>query len=292
MRSRLKLHCKALFTAAGFSGMVLALTFFFYDGPLHPPELIATAQATQQKSAILSQPKSQPKTAGQQDANLHTEGWLESAQWVNHALDGDAIRLRVLKSPLTLADTTHQSGLEAFEYAAALYGQMARQIPSQKLSAQLAALQLKAQAMAHAMRQAAALRFEGPPMEDMTHLQVHAVLANHLGQLHAGSQVTARYSHHGQLLEETKTAAQPGKAMLSYQDSLKAILQNPEASQFPQSMDLIRQESAILAQLASHLALRWDSVHYCPQECQPVSTDMRIYMQQTLPAQTLASAAL
>lgn len=288
MRSRLKQHCKALFTAAGFSGMVLALTFFFYDGPLHPPELIATAQATQEKPAVLS-----PRTvADPGEATLHLEGLLKPAHWMNQALDDGAIRLRTIKTPLTLADTTQQSGLEAFEYAAALYGQMARQMPSQSVSAQLTALQLKAQAMAQAIRQAGDLRFAGPPTEDMAHLQVRTLLANHLAQIHAGSQVTARYNQHGQLLEEQQTAAKAGYALLSYQGSLQDLLRNPEAARYPETLRFIQQESAILAQLARHLTLRWDSVHYCPQECQPVSTEMRIYMQQTLPADTLASAAL
>lgn len=288
MRSRLKLHCKALFTAAGFSGMVLALTFFFYDGPLHPPELIATAQATDEKPVVAQQ----PKAANPQETNPGLEEFLKPAHWISQSIDGETIHLRVLKSPLTLADTTHHSGLEAFDYAAALYGQMARQVPHPKLSAQLAALQLKTQAMAQSIRQAGALRFEGRPTEDMAHLQVRSILANYMDHLHADSQQTTRYNHQGQLLEEKQTAARTGQALLSYQGSLKALLQNSEAAQYPETMRLIQQESAILAKLANHLTLQWDSVHYCPKECQPVSTEMRIYMRQTLPPDTLASAAL
>ncbi len=268
--------------------MVLALTFFFYDGPLHPPEFIPSAQATDEKP--LASEQSKQATSPTSESSL--ESLLKPTQWANQSLDGNTIRLRVLQSPLTLAETSQQSGLEAFEYAAALYGQMARQIPSQTLSDQLTALQLKAQAMAQSIRQAGTLRFEGRPTEDMAHLQVRALLANHLGQLHAGSQVTARYNQHGQLLEETKTSAQPGKALLSYEGSLRDLLRNPDAARYPETLRFIQQESAILAQLARHLTLRWDSVHYCPQECQPISTEMRIYMQQTLPADTLASATL
>ncbi len=288
MRSRLKLHCKALFTAAGFSGMALALTFFFYDGPLHPPEFIPSAQATDEKPLA----NAQSEQANSPTTENSLESLLKPTQWANQSLDGNTIHLRILQSPLTLAETSQQSGLEAFDYAAALYGQMARQVSNPKLSAQLATLQLKTQAMAQSIRQAGALRFEGRPTEDMAHLQVRSILANYMGQLHAGSQLTARYNHHGQLLEEKQTAAKAGHALLSYQDSLQELLQNPDTTQYPETMRLIQQESAIMAQLANHLTLRWDSVHYCPEECQPVSTEMRIYMQQTLPADTLASAAL
>jgi hypothetical protein len=286
MGSRFKRHCQALLSATRFMGMILVLTFFFYDGPLRPPELISSALATDSTP----KPKANLLTLPPVETPIFlSEG--EPLPWRQSLLD-NAIHLETLDKPLKLQQTTLASGAEAFEYAAYLYGQMAHEVKNGELAAHFKTLKSKAQALGNAIRQSSMLRFDGPPSEDMAHLQVRATLLSYLHSLNKGTQITARYNQHGDLVEELRTPPAPGQALSSYLSSLQQLLNHPAASQYPDTMRLVSQESVLLSQLSQNMTLHWESTLYCPQRCENKATLTRIYAQQALPGDTLISASL
>ncbi|WP_373532634.1 hypothetical protein [Vampirovibrio sp.] len=290
MRSRFKRHVQALLTSAGFVGMALVLTFFFYDGPLHPPEVISSALATDNTPRMI---KANPLAiifAPAKPPVLLSGG--EPLLWRQRLLDNASIHLETLDKPLTLQQTTLASGAEAFDYAAYLYGQLADEVKSSELTAQFKTLKDKTQALGNTIRQASALRFDGAPTEDMAHLRVRATLMSYLQNLNNGAFITARYNQQGGLLEENRTPASSGQALTSYLSSVQQLLNHPAASQYPDTMRLVRAETALLSQLSQNMTLHWESTLYCPNRCEDVATSTRIYAQQALPADTLVSARL
>lgn len=288
MRARIKRHCHALLTSVEFVGMALVLTFFFYDGPLRPPELISSALATDNAVKVkVFQTETKP--------SLEAPVFLSEGKplgWRHRSLDNAVIKLNTLEKPLTLAQTTEKSGVEAFEYASYLYGQMAQEIKDGELATQFKTLKLKTEAMGQAVRQASALRFDGPPGEDMAHLQVRSALLSYLGRLNDGALITARYNQKGILLEENRAKSVPGQALTSYLNSVDQLLSHPAARQYPDTMRLVSQESELLAQLAQNMTLRWENTLYCPSRCEDVAILTRIYARQMLPDHTLISASL
>lgn len=286
MRSRVKLRCDALLTASGWMGMLLMLTFFFYDGPIRLPGLMPSALATvQPESETL-----EPDDASLPETEAPVFNLAHQPEWTTVSLDQASVRLRVLKTPLKLADTTRKSGSEAFAYASYLYEQMAKEVPHHELAVALKKLSMEAQAMGQALRQASEIRFDGPPAEDMSHLQAHSAIFRHLRMLNNGALITARYNQQGDLLEMERSEAAPGLALSAYMAQVERMLQHPAAAAYPETMRIVSQESELLKQIAGKLTLRWESTLYCPGDCEGVATFMRIYARQTLPEQTLVSA--
>lgn len=287
MGSRFKRHYQALFRCAQFMGMLLVLTFFFYDGPLRPPELISSALATDKPP--------QPTTNLLALPPVETPVFLSKGEplpWRQSLLDNDSIHLETLDKPLTLQQTTMASGVEAFEYAAYLYGQMAHEVKNGELAAHFKTLKGKTQALGNAIRQTSMLRFDGPPSEDMAHLRVRETLLSYLHSLNNGALITARYNQQGGLLEEHRTLPSPGRALTSYLNSVQQLLKHPAASQYPDTMRLVSAESVLLSQLSQNMTLHWESTLYCPQRCENMATLTRVYAQQALPSDTLVSASL
>lgn len=286
MRSRVKLRCDALLTASGLMGMLLMLTFFFYDGPIKAPGLMPSAMATAQPESETIEPENttQPNTVAPVFNLAH------QPEWTTVSLDQASVNLRVLKTPLKLADTTKKSGSEAFAYASYLYEQMAKEVTHHELAVALKKLSVEAQAMGQALRQASEIRFDGPPAEDMSHLQAHSAIFRNLSLLNSGALITASYNQQGKLLDVERSEAAPGLALSTYMRQVERMLQHPAAGAYPETMRIVSQESELLEQIAGKLTLRWESTLYCPGECEGVATFMRIYARQTLPEQTLVSA--
>lgn len=286
-RSRVKLRFNALLTASGLSGFILVLTFFFYDGPIKAPAIMPTAMATEDSiktmlTAASSTPENRPPVFA-----THSQ-----PEWAQISLDQDLVKLKVLKAPLTLAQTTQKAGSEAFDYAAYLYSQMAQEIQDTELSTHLKRLSIEAQALGQSLRQASQIRFDGPPSNDMGHLQIRTAILDHLNVLNQGALITARYNQQGTLLNEEQGSFSAGKGFTNYLATLNQIKTHPAAQQYPETLALITQESELLGQLSKNLTLRWESTMECPHHCQDIATFMRIYLRQGLPEQTLVSARL
>jgi hypothetical protein len=290
MRSRKHRLAKTLLFFLGSVGFVLALTFFFYDGPIHLPRMEAVAQAVE-SATDADTTTINPSDTGQQPAGLIPDGF--QAQWRNLALDHGQIKLMMLSKPFNLSQTRHQTGSEAYEYASFLFEQMAQDVKSPELAARLQALSLHAQMMGNAVRQASDLQFAGSPSGDLIHLQVRAAILSQLRKLNPNALVTVRYNQHGTLLSED--AAKPGNQAVGDElqaliDKTNAVLHHPDAKQYPQAMALVSQESKLLRDLSSHLTLRWESTLYCQQHsCNDIATYIRVYTRQTLPKSTLAA---
>lgn len=286
-RSRAKLRFNALLTASGLSGLILVLTFFFYDGPIKAPAILPTAMATEDPIEVML-----TASLPSHDNRLPIFATHSQPEWAQVSLDQDMVKLKVLKTPLTLAQTTQKAGSEAFDYAAYLYSQMAQEIQNTELSSHLKRLSVEAQALGQSLRQASKIRFDGPPSNDMGHLQIRTAILNHLNVLNQGALITARYNQQGALLNEEQSIFSPGKGFTNYLTTLNQIKSHPAASQYPETLALISQESELLGQLSKNLTLRWESTMQCPNHCQDIATFMRIYLRQGLPEQTLVSARL
>lgn len=286
-RSRVKLHYNALLTASGLAGFLMVLTFFFYDGPLRPPVLMSTAMATEDPFEESFFP-----SATDENAHLSFAGLNGQAEWVQVGLDRNRVRLNVLKAPLTLAQTAQKSGSEAFDYAAYLYSQMAQEIQDSELSARLNRLSMEAQALGQSLRQASQIRFDGPPAEDMGHLQVRAAIISHLSVLNRDALLMARYNQQGVLLHQDQARFKAGEGLNHYLSTLKQIKSLPAVRQYPETLALITRESELLGQIAKNLTLRWESTMQCPSHCDDMATFMSIYLHQSLPDETLVSARI
>jgi len=290
MRARIHFHAKALLFSLSAVSFTLVATFFFYDGPIRLPRMEETVQAKE-----LIKPDNEPfTTANAQRSASPLEGLLPDEfqhAWKPVSLDNNKIRLQMLTKPFLLSHTSHQTGSEAFEYASFLFEQMAKGIKNSDLSTKVATLSLQAQTLGNAVRQASEFRFDGPPSTDMEHLQVRSAILFHLKGLNPNALVSAQYNQHGRLMTETMPgkATQGGDDVKAFMNKVNAVLNHPEARHYPATMQLLRQESALLQNLASHLTLRWESTLYCQRSCDSIATYMRVYTRQTLPAKTLAA---
>lgn len=291
-RARAKLHFKAFLSASGLALFLLVLTFFFYDGPLHPPAMIPSAMATDDpvSQALESLLASHPK----QEAPISPVAGLKpELEWSQIGLDQNLVKLKVLKTPATLAETTQKTGSEAFEYAAYLYSQMAQEIKDSELSAHLKRLSVEAQALGSALRQASQIRFDGPPSEDMNHLKARLAIINRLQPLSRSPLlITARYDQQGALLNEEQGHFMAGQGLTNYLNTVQQIQSLPAANQYPETLSLISMESELLSEIAQSITLRWESTMQCPSHCDDIATFMRIYLRQSLPEQTLITARI
>lgn len=295
MRSRKHLQAKALLFSLGSVGFALAATFFFYDGPINLPHIEASAQALEPTADAETLTDTQPQPAAVNPlTGLLPDGF--KAQWTQANLDHGQIQLKMLAHPFSLSQTRHQTGSEAYQYASYLFDQMAKEMKNPELASRLQALSLQAQTMGNAVRQASDLQFSGPPTEDMTHLQVRSAILSHLSTLNPNALVTLRYNQDGKLLAEDKPKAgnmEVGQDIQALLNKTKAVLNHPSAGQYPETMQLVRQESELLKSLANHLSLRWESTLYCQHSsCDAIATYIRVYTQQTLPETTLAAVTV
>jgi hypothetical protein len=296
MRGRIQIHLKALaFSLSAVFGILFA-TFFFYDGPLEFPHIEPLAQATVN---TLADADTQPVADDEPYSAVSNPlaGILPSgfhAQWQQVSLDQNRIHLQLLKTPFMLSQTHHQSGSEAFQYASYLFDQMAKSVKSPQVAQELQSLSLQAQTMGNAISQADAFQFSGVPTTNMNHLQVRSSILYYLSGLNASPLVSARYNQHGKLL--TQALGSPnqsgGEILSSFMNQAEAVLSHPAAKAYPQTMQLVKQESELLKKLASHLTLRWETTLDCNQSCGNVAVYLRVYTHQTLPEQTLAAVTL
>jgi hypothetical protein len=292
MRRRLEAHLKALLFSMTIVSATLIIAFFFYDAPVSTSQMEAAAQAIE-PIAISYEP---PGNSAMQTKHPPLENLLPARfknHWQQVALDNHQVHLKMLDKPLLLSQTTHQTGSEAFDYASFLFEQISEEIHNADLAQQLQSLSLRAQTMGHAIRQASNFRYDGPPSEDMEHLQIRSNILFYLKGLNPNTLITAQYNQNGKLMSEHQSKINTnavGEDLRIFLNKANRILEHPLAKQYPQTMRLIRQESDMLKSLAQHLTLRWESTLYCERSCEnTVATYIRVYTRQTLPTKTLAS---
>ncbi len=293
MRRRIHTHARALLFSLSAVGFTLLATLFFYDGPLEIPHIEASAQATEPAESVEISPLN---LRAVQDENPLLDLLPASFKehWRKVSLDNNRIHLEVLDKPLLLSHTSHQTGSEAFEYGSYLFEQMAKDVQNTDLSGKLKDLSMQAQTMGNAIRQASDFRYDGPPGEDMEHLQVRSNILFYLKGLNPEALITAQYNQDGKLINESPApkAAQSGEDVQAFLAKVNNVLNHPLARQYPQTMSLLRKQSDVLRNLASHVTLRWESTVYCQQSCGGMATYLRVYTRQSLPAKTQAAVIL
>lgn len=285
MRHRLGLRTNAFTFSATAACCGLLMTFFFYDGPIIPNMawIGATAEATAPVE-VTSQPTTPPARARLTPQDLSLPAHFQP-DWYQLSLDQGTVSLYVLRRPVPLSASHQQLGSEAYDYAAFLFEQAAQSMPQTELSHQLNTLSMQAQTMGHALRQAGDLSYDGPPSQDMTHLNVRSAMQYHLEALNPTALITARYNQNGALIDSHPAPRrQPGAVLRAFLSTAEAITSHPAAAQYPQTMALIRQEVHRLNTLSQHVALRWESTHYCKTDCNAVTTHVRLYLKQSAPA--------
>ncbi len=296
MRGRIQVHLKALiFSLSALCGVLFA-TFFFYDGPLEMPRLGALAQAStpSAEATELSDDTSDVEGAPVVEPSMGILPAGFSPRWQQVSLDHNQVNLQVLQNPFNLSQTRHQAGSESFQYASYLFDQMAKEMHNPALAQQLESLSLQAQSLGNSIHQADAFQFAGRPISNMNHLQVRSSILYYLSGLTRQPVVTARYNQRGQLMSEERgqPSSQVGQNLAAFMGQVDALSRDPEAQAYPQTLHLVKQESALLKNLANHLTLRWESTLDCQQTCGTVAVYLRVYTHQTLPASTLGVASI
>jgi hypothetical protein len=290
MQGRFKLHMKALMFSLTTVACGFMAAFFFIDGPIRTPHLVAAAEAEAIETALPAtlQPENTSNDQSSHARNIALPSGFQP-EWKQLRLDGQ-IPVEVLARKFTLAQTQDRAGSEYYDYSAYLFEQMSANMPEQALAGRLQTLSLQAQTLGDALRQAAAIRYDGTPSEDMSHLRVRSSIMFHLNDLNPAALVTAQYNQHGKLISQEKSAhAQPtGEALESFLQNAQAVLNDPASARYPQTMSLIRTERDLLLKLAEHLTLRWESTVYCQQACNGAASRIRIYVRQTLPEREIA----
>jgi hypothetical protein len=285
MRNRLQVHFKALTFSLSAVGSILFLAFFFYDGPL---DIAFTGPVALAKETNALAPMAAPEPARNPLAGILPAGF--QPQWRQVSLDGDRVRLNILKEPFLLSQTHHQAGGEAFQYASYLFEQMSHSVSSPKVAEGLKSLSLRAQTMGQAISQANEFQFAGPPTTDMSHLQVRSAILRYVSGLNPRPLVNVQYNEKGKVLAlSTSTGINGGEDIDAFMAQVNTLTQQPEAQAYPQVMQLVQQEGALLKNLANHMTLRWESTQDCPKDCGNVSVYLRVYAHQTLPGKTLAA---
>lgn len=282
MQGRFKLQMKALLISAVAAACGFMMVFFFYDGPVRTPRFLASAEATETEFFTTSQTQNTVDSNKLNARNIALPLGFQP-EWTHTRLD-NLLPVQTLSRKFTLAQTQDRTGSEYYDYAAYLFEQMADTMPEKDLAGRLQTLSLQAQTLGNALRQAAAMQYDGPPLEDMSHLQVRSSILFYLNDLNPAALVTVRYDQHGKLIGQERTrAAHSGEALGNFLKNADAVLSDPAAAKYPEAMHLVQQERDLLEKLSKHLTLRWESTQYCKQSCDGMTTHIRVYVQQTLP---------
>ena len=219
-----------------------------------------------------------------------------NGEWSTVSLDGGKIKLQVLKKAYTLSQTRNKAGAEYFDYAAYLFGQMRQQMNDPELEAQFARLSSEADAMAHHVREASALRFDGTPDESMMHMEVRSGILYHLSDLNPDAMRVIDVDEHGRNITPTGSkiiapAQKQGRTLARFAQTMRVIAKNPAVQQnYPQTLRVIQEQADMLEALAMNLELRWESVFDCEgiaaDTCAhgQVASRMRVYAAQNAPA--------
>lgn len=252
---------------------------------------LASGQAQAVEGVPASEP--QPEALAFDPGSVSLPGSFQP-HWQALKLDDGLVELQVLERKFGLAETTYGSGSEYFDYAAALFEQMADEIHEPDLTRRLHRLSKEAQGMGFRIREAAGLRYDGPANNDMAHLQVHAALRSYLEPIQSQALVKLDYNQHGQLVQrlEPVANAEGGDILRKFRQEVSAILNHPASARYPESMALLKQEAGLLDQLASHLSMRWESTLACSQtrDCSGRAMYIRLYARQTLPAEAVETS--
>lgn len=282
MQGRFKLHMKALQFSATAAACGLLMAFFFFDGPVRAPRLLASAEATETELIASSQTQNKVDSQNSNARNIALPHGFQP-EWKHVRLDGQ-LPMQTLARKFTLSQTEARAGSEYYDYAAYLFEQMADKIPEKELAGRLQTLSLQAQTLGNTLRQATSLQYDGPPLKDMSHLQVRSSILFYLNDLNPTALVTANYNQHGKLIsQERPEKRQTGEALHDFLQNAQAVLSNPAAAKYPEAMHLVQQERDLLEKLSKHLTLRWESTQYCQKSCDGMATRIRVYVQQTLP---------
>lgn len=278
-RQRVRIFFASLVAASG-------LVFLFHDGNQpsgNPIGLEPLAQARETVASLWNE-SAQVMHPPALDELVLPQGF--HAQWTQANLDKGQISLKSLKQPYSIGQTTNGLGSEYFPYAAFLFEQLAIQVESPQLSDKLHRLSAQAQALGNTLREAGTLRYDGKPSKGMVHLQVRENLLAMLSELNRSGMIQVQYNDKGQLVSQKRLTGQDtaGDSLSSFLSTLQAVLNDPAAKKYPQALQIVRFQSDWLAQVAQHVALRWESTQYCHKQCTQV-TYVRVYAQQTLPTQ-------
>lgn len=220
-------------------------------------------------------------------------------QWQPLSLDENKIHLTVLNKPFALKQTQGGTGAEYYTYAGYIYRQIGSELDRQAgraniLGGHFKELAAVSEQMAADLRQATMMHYDGPPSEDMEHLQVRANIMFSLGNLNPNGLRTIDLDQNGRLLHgpgsaPTKTR---GALLQKYDAILGKIAAHAESQHYPKTMMLVKRQSELLHQLASNLELRWESVYQCQSTsiCRDVPSHMRVYVKQSMPGQKVSIA--
>ena len=310
-RHRIHAHARKLARKFKVSLSVLSglafIAFFFYDGPLALPWQEVSAEAEVPTINVLLEESPSMASVGQP---LHQLAEPKSgvipagfqAEWRQVSLDNDQVRLQMLRKPFHLAQTSQQLGGESFEYASYVFEQMAQSIHNPKIANELQALSLQAQAMGNQISHASSFRFAGPPNVSMEHLQVRSSILYYLKPLNRNTLSQAPDSQFMDNLPSKagtlKTAElssedqRSGEMLQQFTSQVEHLLRQPDAQKYPQTLQLVSQESNLLKNVAEHLSLRWESTRHGQQANHNIAVYLKVYPVQSLPAQTNAAVIL
>jgi hypothetical protein len=207
--------------------------------------------------------------------------------WESRTLDHGRIRLNLLKQPYAIGQTEHGLGREYFAYAASVFTQIAEQVQSPELADQLRTLSIQAAGIGNNLQEAGQLSYDGPPTPSMEHLKARENLLALVQSFSRGNIMTVAYNEKGQKLEQAQSvaAAQAGDSLKAFLENSQAILLSPNAEQYPETLQLVRNQSQWLERVATNVTLRWDSTRYCSEHCTGLATRVKVYAQQRLPQQ-------
>ncbi len=221
-------------------------------------------------------------------------------QWATLDLDKQRIQLHVLTQGYPLTDTWQQSGMEAFEYNAYLFDQMAIQVDDPLLAQHLKNLSLQSQELALHLRKATKTRFDGPPTADLNHLKVRADILEPLQELIENPQEMLDLNQNGipfpQKYPSKYSKTIPGPGIQKLEATLAQMEKLPTSHKYPETMKLVRSQVNAMRVLAQQMTLQWESYFACSQtersRCGNRVVRMKIYAQQTASSDqfTLATA--
>jgi hypothetical protein len=281
-RQRIRRKIQAFFVSVSVACGVI---FVFDDGPLPNKPFVPLMQANGTMKDLWQQTSQAIQPIADVANPALPTGFRPT--WEKRLLDHGRIHLTLLKQPYAIGQTEHGLGREYFAYAASLFNQMAGQVHSPALAEQLKILSAQAAGIGNTMREAGQLSYDGPPTPSMAHLKTRENLLTLVQSFSPGNMITVAYNGKGQKLgqAQSSTGRQAGESLKSFLENSRAILVNPGARQYPETLQLVQYQSQWLERVATNVTLRWDSTRYCSEHCTGFATRVRVYAQQQLPQQ-------
>lgn len=268
----------------GVGLIIIFAVFFFWDGPYAGYLGFGSSLALIQplsSSLTATFPKEQSLGSLLEKQTTASKG---SPTYVSQALDAGRLSVQVPARLYISSQSSLTSSSQAFSYAGHLFEQLTHHFKAPDTRQQFQTVAFQAHAMARQINRMSEMRFQGPPVSDYHHLNIRSAILSDLVGLNQGASLIREFDSRGKLLSRNQTSAKWGAQIRQLSQEIDGLIHHPSLAQYPETQALLLHERELLRNIAAHLLLVSDGVYYTAPNHQAIVGNLKIRVEQTLPA--------